>query len=1085
MCQIKASAGSGKTYALTLEYLRHLFGIALQTASGSLKKADCASDWAARHGDFGDIAALTFTNAAVAELRTRVLTVLKRLALGLESMDGIDKQDAARCLDSLLDNLGQMNVRTIDSLLFQIVRSAALGLGLSPDFQPAFSFKDVAKESLEKFLLDAESGSVENRRLLEEVIQCFLADSGNKEAKGMFYFRESLLERLNDYLPLVYKLQKKGNSSLPVAAALRAEYESVCELLRAQAKKLLALIEELNASGANVPALLDNAAKALVSLKEGKFSQLSPTYLIKEDVKEIFKKNKKGNDAVFSDLDREYAIIRKNWNLEQLYRQYLKNAPIVELANILAQSFWNNLGEQKMLPSDLMPVLAQDALDFEFGICDTLCRLGSRLTHFLIDEFQDTSQDQWLALKPFVAEALSRGGSLVWVGDIKQSIFMWRGASPSLFDGILKDSELTAVVKSPLQRALPYNRRSARAIVEHNNLMFGRLTDDDYVLSVLKAFLPQKFKWYDEAVKRVKAAFENSCQQLPDNAPKGGYVNVYSLEGAVREIFLEEFAEQLIADLDARVGKGINYRDVLVLVRKGEDASFLAAKLAAASKNVISENSLLLSGQPLVEQSLAFLRFLDNPDNDIAFMNILEGTIFSGHPVAEHLDFELLRDMAAERQTGALHEVFCDKWPEIWSGIFKPFYDLASLFTPYDAIKEWYRRMGAEERLGGEKIFLRSFLEELHLAELQGFRSIPAFLDYWEEKAGEFMAAMPEGIDAVRIMTIHKAKGLAAPIVYVPLAQSSLEVNGHKVNGYAIRSHEGKKFILTLKSELEEEYKEEFINRIVETLDLLYVAFTRPREELHIYIEKNDKKANLVEVLGNSAGIDWPCGSLSEVFETDCPPTREPREVKPVLTELKLDGKPAIPWISRLKIAPNMLFANTKARKRGTFVHFCLENIRLTGNPERDVEDAWNFAVAHAPFPVERAEVEDLLPALKWLLDFGQIRQWLRSGWTEQPLLDARGNVRRADFILRLPNCLLVIDYKTGLDGNYSMEELEKHKAQIRDYMESLELSLSGLPVYGLLIYLDRRVFVLVEKDVESGFLEDFPLDKDGGKICL
>lgn len=122
---------------------------------------------------------------------------------------------------------------------------------------------------------------------------------------------------------------------------------------------------------------------------------------------------------------------------------------------------------------------------------EAFCRLGTSLTHILVDEFQDTSREQWEAIHPLVLEALSRGGSLTWVGDVKQAIYGWRGGDATLFDEVRSDAELCAVAPEPRVDILPTNWRSCRAIVETNNTLFRQLSETATAKAVLSAMLPK------------------------------------------------------------------------------------------------------------------------------------------------------------------------------------------------------------------------------------------------------------------------------------------------------------------------------------------------------------------------------------------------------------------------------------------------------------------------------------------------------------------------------------------------------------------------------------------------------------------
>lgn len=1119
MFPIKASAGAGKTHELTMQYLEHLASSTSGFDTRLERQAPCAKDWETRPSCFADIVAITFTNAAVEELRQRVLGSLKKIALGFEKMKGLGKEQAAHCLDALLKDMGQMNVRTIDSLLFQIVRSAAPGLQLSPDFQPVFSFEEAVEEELENFLLEAENGSEEHRALLKEVMQCFLersesasshkdykhgerrdgsdgaGDEGQavrktstEESKKPLFFDKPLLERLKDYLRIAF-LNEREN--FPAAADIRKKFQELPERIKTHARAILDLEDEINTqTGGNIK-INGNAKPQFQLLAEGNFKNIESPYFAKSSITEVLNKIKQP----VSDLDRmeeEYTALKRVKNKWSLYRHYLKNAPFVELAARLVDSYFERLQEQKLVPGGLMPLLAIDALNFEYGICDTLCRLGTRLSHFLIDEFQDTSLTQWEALKPLLLEALSRAGSFIWVGDIKQSIFMWAGASPELFDDIPKDPDFAAMVPSVVPKTLEYNRRSAAEIVEHNNRMFEKLGDPAYARKILEAVLPNTYfdaanrENYEAAAARIANVFKDARQKLPEGADPGGYVNLVELDGD-KEGFLDNFADALMTFLKERVGAGLAFKDVMVLVRYNQEAAYLAEKLAANSMNVVSENSLLLANQPLVVQSCAFLEFMDNPANDIALMTVLTGSLFATHPAASEISVQDLQDFAAAERPGPLYKELARRWPAIWKSVFEPFFKKAKLLAPYDAVREWHRRMGAEERFPDEKVFLRSLLEELYAAEKMGISSIPAFLDYWHDSGQTLMAQMPDGIDAVRIMTVHKAKGLAAPVVFVPFTQGAMALNAKKVNGLEIVEHGSAKLVVDIQKErTPQAFYKEYERLIVEGLDLLYVAFTRPRRELHIYTNTANPEKNLIKVLGKNAGISWPCGSLPEFVKKGEAAT-EVFEAQPCSTPPLVEDAVALPWVSWLKVAPSKLFSGSRAAIRGTFLHYCLENMRFTGNLAADIENAWQFGLAHAAMPGEEGKLESLKAGMEWLLGFEQVRGWLETGWPEQPLLNVDGRTLRTDLLVKLPHCLLILDYKTGLSADEEgagQEIRQKHVEQIRSYMDCVKGSnSSSLPIYGLLVYLDKGEFLLVEEDGRENIFTDCPLDQDGNRL--
>lgn len=162
------------------------------------------------------------------------------------------------------------------------------------------------------------------------------------------------------------------------------------------------------------------------------------------------------------------------------------------------------------MPGLLAPRLAREVLLGERGVPDALCRLGTRLQHFLVDEFQDTSREQWLALRPLIEEALSRGGSLTWVGDVKQSIYGWRGGEPELFDAVFEDQGLGRLAPGGERSSLPYNWRSRRMVVEHNNRFSSRWQMRARPGQVLSALLPTDTPEHvlDKAARRLPEPFK-------------------------------------------------------------------------------------------------------------------------------------------------------------------------------------------------------------------------------------------------------------------------------------------------------------------------------------------------------------------------------------------------------------------------------------------------------------------------------------------------------------------------------------------------------------------------------------------------
>ncbi|MFQ8888086.1 MAG: UvrD-helicase domain-containing protein [Bilophila wadsworthia] len=266
-------------------------------------------------------------------------------------------------------------------------------------------------------------------------------------------------------------------------------------------------------------------------------------------------------------------------------------------------------------------------LSGDYGVPEVFCRLGTSLTHILVDEFQDTSREQWEAIHPLVLEALSRGGSLTWVGDVKQAIYGWRGGDATLFDEVRSDAELCAVAPEPRVDILPTNWRSCRAIVETNNTLFRQLSETATAKAVLSAMLPKDTPSallatiLEEGAQLLKKALPVPEQKVaPDKAE--GFLRLQRVYGDKSEDLDEEVRERLLGCVQEVVSRR-PWGDVTVLVRSNGKAAQVAGWLMEEGIPVVTDNSFLLAEHPLVEQLTALLTFLDSPRNDLAFWTFL------------------------------------------------------------------------------------------------------------------------------------------------------------------------------------------------------------------------------------------------------------------------------------------------------------------------------------------------------------------------------------------------------------------------------------------------------------------------------
>ena len=277
--------------------------------------------------------------------------------------------------------------------------------------------------------------------------------------------------------------------------------------------------------------------------------------------------------------------------------------------------------------------------------------------------------------------------------------------------------------------------------------------------------------------------------------------------------------DALMDDLTARR----NFKDIGILVRSHIHASLVCDLLVSKGIPVITENSLQLDRHPIVRQLAGLLGFLDYPRDDIAFMTFISGQDLF---LAESgLDEKELLDWLVKPKKKPLGVQFREDYPKLWQQFIEQFYNQSGLMTPYDLTREAVRIFRVLERHPESELYVRRFLEVVHLAEENGYASLTAFLEYWKDKSGEEKVPLPENIDAVRIMTIHKSKGLEFPVVIVPFHHWSVRQD----TDFTIEEFKGNRLLVPMKKGLGETYHESLGRAVREQLNLLYVAWTRSR----------------------------------------------------------------------------------------------------------------------------------------------------------------------------------------------------------------------------------------------------------------
>jgi len=1011
------------------------------------------------------ILAITFTNKAAAEMKERVLTALKSLALGLPDPDftGHGARETSRAwLERTLRHFQTLNIRTIDSLLNQLARLFALELGLPPDFETSLD-QDAVFEDLFDAVTGRMSGpdrTPETDALLSRMTDALTLVEG---ASG-FWLADRAEKRLKEVFA---HLLAHGAPPPCDADALHREMDALRGSLSGSARALAGALHLAGALpvsnfGAFLAALAD-----IATLKDLPDS----AYIHKSGVEDCLLKASRplanpALDALYQDLRRDYLGAASRG---VLLTRALAWQPFLEFGQLIMEAFESYRRDKSVALLSQLPVQVSAMLAESGGVPEAYCRLGSRLNHLLIDEFQDTSLSQWGVLSQLAQECLSKGGSLFYVGDVKQAVYGWRGGEPGLFETAAGQPELARLAR-PVRESLSRNWRSAPEIVAFNNRAFKGLATEETGRRVCAALLPDAPESVREDLRlELAASFADVVQDVaPGWAGTGGLVNVVRLPGDSPQAH-DESARQALTGLIIRdLLKRRPPSDIAVLTRTNREAAKAAQWLVEENVPVVTENSLRLAEHSIVRGAVSFLAFLDYPPDNMALWGFLScEELFCR---SQNIAPRTLSDWLSAQSKGPLYRKFQKDFPEAWQRLIEPFLKGGGAAGPYDLVQELLRACRIFETCPDDEVFLRRFLELIHNAEARGYGSLSSFLEFWRDNGREEKIPQPEDARAVRVLTIHKAKGLEFPVAVVPF-----HLFPARPPGGLASMDDGSGAVLTAPpcKELGEPYHRQAAKSLQEQLNLLYVAWTRPEEELHVFLPGSEKLRNrsplakAAEIMLHGAGIGTDGGGA--VFGQSPPsqaelvavPFSSERAAGDHQTRISSSGPGEAPlsagtplgWLPGLKIVRRELGdpmerLRPTERKRGVVLHKALEILGPAGEALPVVRQAMAACGVNDP-----DMAQGLAEGLDWLAAQDFFPQCRHLGLREAELMDGDGRVHRPDLLAFTPTETLVLDYKTG-------REDPGHHEQVRRYLRLA----SGLPqaearpARGLIVYLDLKL---------------------------
>ncbi len=1043
----RSSAGSGKTFTLVKEYLK----LCLRTPESDLA--------------FRNILALTFTNKATAEMKTRILSGLEGLsnnpwpksamAMGevLSQELNISAEDLQqRCravFRSLLHRYEDFAVLTIDKFTGKVIRSFANDLGLNQDFEIELDGEKVLRQAISNILDRLGNDAALTMALTEFAVSKAEEDGSHRISEDVFNFSRNLLKEENSL-----RLDYYRNFSIADLMEIKANLTDVVRKNEGIGKEIATkVLQLLQANGIPLDAfsyglkggfgvywknILDNngvlkpGAHPLKAIETQKFTPAKGS-----DYKD-------GIEAIAPQLTEAFnqyqSFLETHFSTTTIYRNALKNFSSLVVMNEVEK-------ELLALKEQLNIVLITD---FNLKISQIVStepapfiyeKLGQRYYNYLIDEFQDTSVMQWLNLLPLVDEALATGHFSLLVGDSKQSIYRFRGGEVAQFamlpkiyvsEGLqaqqmevgererfnnLRTIREQRLADSFVLNSLTVNRRSKAEIVQFNNSLFSKLH------SLLS--------------ERNREIFSDFIQEEnPDN--RGGFVQIQLVNEKESELNYSEInIEFTLQTIQSCLADGYQPGDIAVLCRAKKNGAEVAEELLKQGYNVVSADSMLVAASPNVRLLIAVAKSLSD-----------KASLISMATVARHLatiwerDIDELMEIARKDGLEGLIAITGKVVSlDYLSGL--PLYDLflesASLFL---------------KTIDTNTQFL--FDEALIYSQRYGDH-LPGFLEYFEDNSGNLKIRATDSRHAITVMTIHKSKGLEFPVVIMPFADDKLNTKGNTV-WYDNPSGNPPTLLLSMNKELLEtdaaaNFSLEKDKMILDLSNLLYVSTTRPRERLYIFskelIPKEETDMSVSSLLTAFCNDNQTQKVDERIYEWG---TRTPKpassEVEKVIDPSAISPfSPPSSWRKNLIVkaessTTELSSDREKAQHFGNLLH---KAISLVKSSEDDL--AAILTLMSKTDTIEEEHRTELEKQLRSILFNPSLAEYFSQDWVtmnELEIILPEGKVLRPDRVLLQDNRAIVIDFKTGLRS-------PKHLSQIAAYSQTLKLM--GYEVEKAVIY--------------------------------
>ena len=1059
----KASAGSGKTFTLATEYIK----LVVENPQS-----------------YRNILAVTFTNKATEEMKMRILSQLYGIWKQLPDSEkylqvicektGLDEafvsERAGMALSNLLHNYNYFRVETIDTFFQRVLRNLARELDLTANLRIGLNDYQVEELAVDQLIEDLKTTDVLLQWLLKYIMETISDDKS-----------WNVIEKIKSFGKNIFKDEYKNVSSLlqqKLEEPSFFEHYTTClkEIRKAAEERMKDLARQffdtLKSEGFTIDDFSygkSGVCSLFLKLQDGIFDESIVGKRVTDSLgypEKWCKKTHPRKEQIYILADTSLgSILRtameerpRQWRLYQSADITLRHLSQLRLLDSIEKKVRElNEGANRFLLSDTQQLLHAliDGSDTPF----IFEKIGTQLQHIKIDEFQDTSTVQWQNFKVLLSEAMSQEGSEnLIVGDVKQSIYRWRSGDWRLLNDI--QTQFPSPEAQLDIRTLGTNYRSQRNIIEFNNIFFRTAAQLEYMA----------VQDNPEATA-LQRAYDDVEQTVPDELENNGLIYIQLLPA-------DDYQEKTLAgivDIVCKLrDKGVKPSEMAILVRTNIHIPLIADHFTKHLPDIriVSDEAFRLDASVAVNLLVEALHLITHPQDTLAKANIVK-----------LYQYYVLETKVADNELLLSNRPLDELLPEAY---IQHFEELKSL-SLYELTERLYMIFELH-RLEGQSAYLCAFFDQLLNFTSENATGIDAFVSEWEEDLCSKTIQSDE-INGIRLLSIHKSKGLEFAHVIIPFCDWQLE----KTQGNILwcRPDEvpfddlpivpvdsaPKQLMGTI---YEDDYQREHLQNTVDNLNLLYVAFTRASQSLFVIGKRNAPKSRsmLIEQVlplivqekaeATLSGIDNGNDAIRFTYGTLIPqkvkvhkdsPNPFLQKITPVdINILTFDNPLSFRQSNRskdfiaLQDEENDELQQRQYIQMGSILHQVFSTIRTAA----DIDSALKRLQLEGVLYDEQVTADKVAAMLRKRLQNSRVADWFSDRWTlfnECTILTVEdGNIveRRPDRVMTNGKEWVVIDFKFG-------SPKDEYHDQVREYMALLaDMGHTNIKGYLWFVYSNR-----------------------------